>query len=175
MIEDARFPIGKFDVDRFSDRHQNIGVISQLSTNLRIAVGKLGDAQLDTPYREGGWTLRQTVHHIADSHINSFCRFKLALTEDVPTIRPYHEDLWAELSDSRLSIEPSLQIIDGVHTRWTTLLKNMTEADFARELLHPDSGKWTLEEMLGLYAWHSLHHLTHITSTCERNEWILSS
>lgn len=171
MTADARFPIGKFDADRFSDRRANIAVISQLPADLRVAVGKLDNAQLDTPYREGGWTLRQTVHHIADSHINSLCRFKLALTEDAPTIRPYREELWAELPDSLLPVEASLQIIDGVHTRWSALLERMTDADFKRELEHPDSGKWTLDAMLGLYAWHSLHHLAHITTTCKRNGW----
>lgn len=171
MKSDPRFPIGRFDPAAFADRDVNIGIIAGLPGELSDTVGSLNDEQLDTPYREGGWTLRQTVHHIADSHINSFCRFKLALTEDVPTIRPYHEELWAELADSGLDVGTSLKIIDGVHTRWTALLKNMSESDLARELIHPDSGKWTLEAMIGLYAWHSKHHLAHITKTCERNGW----
>ena len=121
---------------------------------------------------EGGWTLRQTVHHIADSHINSLCRFKLALTEDeTPTIVPYYEDRWAELADSNLPVDASLAIIDGVHARWAELLRNMSDADYAREFKHPETGPWTLEKVLGLYAWHSLHHTAHISTTREKNEW----
>ena len=139
---------------------------------LRAAVGGLTDEQLDTPYRPDGWTLRQTVHHIADSHINSLCRFKLALTEDeAPTIRPYYEDRWAELADSNLPVDVSLAIIDGVHSRWAELLQNMTDADFEREFIHPETGTWKLEKVLGLYAWHSLHHTAHITGTREWNGW----
>lgn len=171
MTSDPRFPIGRFDPAAFADRDVNIRIISALPGELASVLSGLNSDQLDEPYREGGWTLRQTAHHIADSHINSFGRFKLALTEDVPTIRPYHEDHWAELADSKLDVGASLNIIDGIHTRWTALLQNMSEADFERELIHPDSGKWTLDGMLGLYAWHSKHHLAHITKTCDRNGW----
>jgi len=136
------------------------------------AVSGLTDEQLDTPYREGGWTLRQTVHHVADSHINSFCRFKLALTEDdPPTIRPYYEDRWADLPDSNLPVEVSLKIIEGVHQRWTRMLKTMTDADFEREFIHPETGPWKLEKALAMYAWHSRHHTAHITSLRETNNW----
>jgi hypothetical protein len=169
---DLRFPIGKFDPAAYPSRAENIDTITGLPANVRAAVEGLTDAQLDTPYRPEGWTLRQTVHHIADSHINSLCRFKLALTEDeTPTIRPYMEDRWAELADSKLPVDVSLAIIDGVHTRWAELLKNMTDADYAREFRHPETGNWTLENVLGLYAWHSRHHTAHITSTRERNGW----
>ncbi|QYO65357.1 YfiT family bacillithiol transferase [Leptolyngbya sp. 7M] len=171
---DLRFPIGKFDPAAYASRAENINTIANLPADLKIAVRDLSDEQLDTPYRDGGWTLRQTVHHIADSHINSFCRFKLALTEEMPTIRPYLEDKWAELSDSKLSIDVSLSIIEGVHTRWGELLRTMSDEDFARRLLHPETGQWTLEQMTGLYAWHSRHHTAHITSTRERFDWIFA-
>lgn len=170
--EDPRFPIGKYDAAAYSSREENINTIANLPANIRTAIDGLTDAQLDTPYREGGWTLRQTVHHIADSHINSLCRFKLALTEvDAPTIRPYYEDRWAELADSKLPIDASLAIIEGVHTRWAEILRNMTDADFQREFIHPETGTWKLENVLGLYAWHSRHHTAHLTSTRERNGW----
>ena len=172
MNNDPRFPVGKFDLDAYADRGANLNTIAALPDKLRAAVAGLTEEQLDTPYREGGWTLRQTVHHVADSHINSYCRFKLALTEDeVPTIRPYYEDRWAELADSDLPVETSLAIVDGVHQRWAALLGSMSDEDFAREFKHPETGNWTLEKVLGLYAWHSLHHTAHITSTRERNSW----
>ena len=170
--KDPRYPVGKFDPAAYSDRASNLATIAALPSRLRDAVAGLSDEQLDTPYRDGGWTLRQTVHHIADSHINSLCRFKLALTEDEPpTIRPYYEDRWAELADSKLQVEVSLAIVDGVHQRWMAMANAMTDEDFGREFVHPETGKWTLERVLGLYAWHSLHHTAHITSTRERNGW----
>ena len=169
---DLRFPIGKYDPAAYSSRTDNVRTIADLPANLRAAVNGLSAEQLDTPYRPEGWTRRQTVHHIADSHINSLCRFKLALTEDeTPTIRPYYEDRWAELADSKLPVDISLAIIDGVHARWAELLRNMTDADYTREFTHPETGNWTLENVLGLYAWHSRHHTAHITSTRERNGW----
>lgn len=167
-----RFPIGGFDPAAFPSREKNINTIANAAAGVRSAVKGLSDEQLDTPYRPDGWTLRQTVHHIADSHINSLCRFKLALTEDEPpTIRPYFEDRWAELADSKLPVEISLAIIDGVHRRWVELLKSMSDADFEREFIHPETGTWKLEKVLALYAWHSLHHTAHITKTRERNGW----
>lgn len=170
--QDLRFPIGKFDPALYPSRDKNISTIANLLAEVRVAIADLTDEQLDTPYRPGGWTLRQTVHHIADSHINSLCRFKLALTEDEPpTIRPYYEDRWAELADSKLPVEVSLGIIDGVHRRWAELLNSMTDAEYEREFIHPETGTWKLEKVLALYAWHSLHHTAHITSTRERNGW----
>ena len=170
--KDPRFPVGKFDPSAFSDRTTNLATIANLPDRLREAVADLTDEQLDTPYRDGGWTLRQTVHHIADSHINSLCRFKLALTEDEPpTIKPYAEDRWAELADSKLPVDVSLAIVDGVHQRWTAMAEAMSDEDFRLEFVHPETGNWTLEKVLGLYAWHSLHHTAHITSTRERNGW----
>jgi uncharacterized damage-inducible protein DinB len=172
MSDDPRFPVGKFDISNYPSHDENVKTISRLPTNLNAAVAGLSDAQLDTPYRDGGWTLRQTVHHIADSHINSFCRFKLALTEDEsPTIRPYYEDRWAELADSNMPVDVSLKIVEGIHSRWTSLLESMSDDDFKREFVHPETGNWTLEKVLALYAWHSLHHTAHITSTRERNGW----
>lgn len=171
MELDLRYPIGRFDPASFPSKDENIDTIASLPEKIRAAVEGLSDEQLDTPYREGGWTLRQTVHHIGDSHLNSLCRFKLALTEDAPTIRPYHEDKWAELADSRLGVEPSLAMIDGVHARWAELLKNMSDDDLQREFIHPETGNWTLEKVLALYAWHSLHHTAHITRTRERMGW----
>lgn len=164
-IDDLRFPIGKFDLGAAVDRAAraaNIAAIGELPDLIEAAVAGLTDVQLDTPYRPGGWTIRQTVHHVADSHINSFCRFKLALTEDVPTIRPYFEERWAELADSRLPIEPSLAIIRGVHLRLHALLKSMRDGDFERELVHPDSGRFSVDKLLALYAWHGRHHVAHI-------------
>lgn len=174
MSEDLSYPIGKFDRNFEFDaelKKQFINSIAELPGKLNLAVEDLKDDQFDTPYRPGGWTVRQTIHHVADSHLNALTRFKLALTEDVPTIRPYYEDRWAELADSRLPVESSLQIVENLHRRWTTLLEAMTDADFQKRLIHPDSGEWTLGQMLGLYAWHGLHHTAHITRLRERNDW----
>lgn len=169
---DLRYPIGKFDYAAFSSHSENIETIAGLPLILRTAVDGLSDEQLDTAYRPEGWTLRQTIHHIADSHMNSTIRFKLTLTEeDSPTIRPYYEDRWAELADSKLPVDISLRIIEGIHARWAELLRNMTEADFSREFIHPETGNWTLEKALALYAWHSKHHTAHITGTRERGGW----
>jgi hypothetical protein len=162
-----RFPIGRFDpsvpVSR-EMRADNIAAIGGLPDLLEAAVEGATEALLNTPYRPGGWTVRQTVHHVADSHINSICRFKLALTEDVPTIRPYFEERWAELADSRLPIGPSLAIIRGVHLRLHALLRSLNDEEFTRELIHPDSGRLTIETLLALYAWHGRHHVAHIES-----------
>ena len=174
MKEDLRFPIGKFDAQfevTPEIRNSFIQTIADLPKNLEKAVADLNDKQLDTPYRPEGWTVRQTVHHIADSHLNSYCRFKLALTEDVPTIHPYYEDRWAELADSQMPIDVSMKIIEGLHLRWANLLDSMTDEDFKKQLNHPESGSWTLEKMLGLYDWHSRHHTAHITELRARRNW----
>jgi len=175
MSVDPRYPIGKFERSgsiNAADTSAFIDVIRELPMKMRASVDGLSDDQLDTPYRDGGWTLRQTIHHVADSHINSFCRFKLALTEDeAPTIRPYYEDRWAELADSKLPVDVSLKIIEGVHARWASMLDSMSDDDFRREFVHPETGTWKLEDVLALYAWHSRHHTAHITSTRERNGW----
>lgn len=174
MSDDLRFPIGKFDSGREVTpelRREYIQTIKALPQNLENAVADLTKEHLDTPYRPEGWTVRQTVHHIADSHLNSYCRFKLALTEDTPTIRPYYEDRWAELKDSEMPIDVSMKIIEGVHARWANLLDSMSDADFQRKLNHPETGEWTLGKVLGLYDWHSKHHTAHITNLRERNGW----
>ena len=174
MSEDLRYPIGKFDSNiEISPeiRQEFIETIAELPEKIRKSVDNLSDTQLDTPYRPEGWTVRQLVHHIADSHLNSFCRFKLALTEDFPTIRPYYEDRWALLADSQMPVEDSLKIIEGIHSRWTSLLKSLTDKEFQRKLNHPDSGEWTIEKFLALYAWHSRHHTAHITALSKRNGW----
>lgn len=171
-MSDPRYPIGEFDLGNFSDRVENLRTIAELPAKVTAAVGGLTDEQLDTPYRDGGWTVRQTVHHIADSHMNSQIRFKLALTEDeVPTIKPYYEDRWAELGDSKLPVDVSLKLIDAIHTRWSALLDSMSDQDFQKQFIHPETGAWTLDGALALYAWHSKHHTGHITSLRERMRW----
>ena len=174
MSDDLRFPIGEFDADieiTPEVRNSFIKTISDLPDKIRDAVKVLSDEQIDTAYRPGGWTIRQVVHHVADSHMNSYCRFKLGLTEELPTIRAYYEDRWAELPDSKLPIEFSLKIIEGIHTRWTTMLESMSDDDFSRKLIHPETGEWRLDKLLALYDWHSRHHTAHITSLCERMSW----
>lgn len=174
MNEDLRFPIGEFDKNIAvtpAIRDGFIKTILNLHDNLSRAISGLNESQLETPYRPGGWTVKQAVHHIADSHINSFVRFKLALTEVAPTIRPYFEDRWAELPDSRMPVDVSMQIIQGVHLRWAKILMEMSEEDFQRKLIHPDSGEWRLENFLALYDWHSRHHTAHITHLRVRNSW----
>ena len=174
-MNDFRYPIGEFDrnYDTSPDaRRERIETITNLPGLVADAVAGLSEAQIETPYRPGGWTVRQTVHHIADSHANSFIRFKLALTEDeVPTIRPYYEDRWAELGDSRLPIDVSLKMLDAIHSRWIALLNSMSEAEYQKKFIHPETGEWTLDAALALYAWHSQHHTAHITSLREREGW----
>lgn len=174
MSEDLRYPVGEFDRNFEMTpllRRELIDTIAACPAGVRKAVEGLSDEQLDTPYRPGGWTVRQTVHHIPDSHLNSYCRFKLALTEDNPEIRPYYEDRWAELADSKMPIGVSLDLLDNVHSRWVTLLKSLTDEDCARKLRHPESGEWTVDYFIALYAWHGRHHTAHITSLRERMGW----
>ena len=174
IAEDLRFPVGKFDKSSAGPerRAEFVQIINDLPKNIANAVEGLNEAQLDTPYRPGGWTVRQTVHHVADSHINSYVRFKLALTEDEPpTIKPYYEDRWAELADSKLPIDVSLAIINGVHQRWVSMLRSMSDAEFEKTFRHPETGDWSLDAALALYAWHSLHHAAHITRLREREGW----
>jgi len=171
-MEDPRFPIGKWqrrDVLTPAERSAAVDAIAATPARLREAVAGLSGAQLDTPYRDGGWTLRQVVHHLPDSHLNSYCRYKLALTEERPLVRGYDEARWAELNDARdTPVEVSLALLESLHARWVTILRGMTEADFARVLQHPDNGEMTLDMMTSLYAWHGAHHVAHVTSTRER-------
>jgi uncharacterized damage-inducible protein DinB len=175
MSEDLRYPIGEFDRNfeiSPAARSERITTITELPDRLADAIDGLDDAQIDTEYRPGGWTVRQTVHHVADSHANSLIRFKLALTEDEPpTIRPYYEDRWAELGDSKLPIGVSLNMLDSIHSRWIALMDSMSEADFQKSFVHPETGEWTLEAALALYAWHSKHHTAHITHLRDRMGW----
>jgi hypothetical protein len=171
---DPRFPVGKFkpvpnpgrDI-----RSQAIADLSALPSRIRDAVKGLGDEQLDTPYRDGGWTVRQVVHHVADSHMNGLVRVKLALTEDSPTIKPYKENLWADLPDAKLPIELSLRIIDGVHQRIDAIVAGMRDADFQRTFVHPENGFTPLDTWVQLYGWHSRHHVAHITELRKRKGW----
>ncbi|MGA2807718.1 MAG: YfiT family bacillithiol transferase [Terracidiphilus sp.] len=173
--DELRFPIGRFSPPAGSTedvRATQIETLRLLPTRLRKAVSGLSDSQLDTPYRDGGWTLRQVVHHVADSHANSYIRFKLALTEDWPTIKPYDEAAWARLGDSRkLPIDGSLQFIEALHGRWVALLEELTAEDFEKGYNHPAMGRQSLAVALALYAWHSRHHTAHITSLRTRQGW----
>lgn len=165
--DELRFPVGPFHFDGRSTpeaREERIGEIAALPDRLRAAVGGLTPAQWETTYRPGGWTVRQLVHHLADSHMNALTRFKLALTEDEPTIKPYDEAAWAELADTR-DVPPgtSLALLEALHRRWTAVLRAMTPDDFVRTLRHPEHGRvLTLDEMLATYAWHGRHHLAHV-------------
>jgi uncharacterized damage-inducible protein DinB len=174
-IEKLQFPIGKFSASNPAipaDRSAQIQILRDLPQALRTAVAGLDDAQLDTPYRDGGWTVRQVVHHIADSHGNSFFRFKWALTEDWPTIKPYNEAEWAKLADSTaLPVEASLELIAPLHARWVALLESLSTDDFKKGYSHPDSGRQDLAKALAIYAWHSLHHTAHITNLRARQGW----
>jgi uncharacterized damage-inducible protein DinB len=174
-LESFRYPIGRFNAPAMSTagvRAAQIQTLRLLPERLQAAVNGLDDSQLDTPYREGGWNVRQLVHHIADSHANSYVRFKLALTEDWPTIKPYDEAAWANLPDSRwLPVDGSLAFIAALHARWVALLEAMTEEDFQRGFNHPEMGRQNLAKTLALYDWHSRHHTAHITGLRARQGW----
>lgn len=171
---DLRYPIGKFrfpDAVTAADRRRFLATVAATPRLLADAVRELNDTQLDTPYRPDGWTLRQIAHHVPDSHLNAYVRFKLALTEDEPTIKPYDQTLWAELLDSKAPVAMSLQFLEGLHARWVALLESMPEEAFARRFRHPESGVLALDQTLALYAWHGPHHVAQITSARERNGW----
>lgn len=166
-LERLRFPIGRFDPPPVplspETRTRLIDEIAAAPAALRAAVQGLSDAELDTPYRPGGWTVRQVVHHVPDSHMNSYVRFKLAATEDHPTIRTYDEAAWGELADAReADIGPSLDLLEALHARWTTWLRTLGPDAWARTLDHPEIGTLTLDQLLALYAWHGKHHVAHI-------------
>jgi uncharacterized damage-inducible protein DinB len=172
---DLSYPIGRFDFKQPVPPDAVPALIEDIATApaaLRGAIQGLAPEQLDTPYRPGGWTVRQTVHHVADSHMNSYIRLRLALTETEPTIRPYEQQLWAELPDARtMAPEVSLQLLDGMHERWVTLLRTLAPADFARTFRHPELGPVRLDTNLALYAWHGKHHTAHITGLRQRMGW----
>lgn len=171
---DLRYPAGKFDRPPDLSRSQLDTMIRGIEVaprNLRAAVAHLNEDQLDTPYRPEGWTVRQVVHHIADSHMNSYMRMKLALTENNPVIKPYDQERWATLADSSEPVEPSLALIDGLHHRWVSLLRSLKDGDFTRTFVHPESGLVRLDHNIALYEWHCRHHIAHITSLRRRMGW----
>lgn len=175
MAEDLRYPVGKWEKKTTLDdatRRRFIDEIAATPANIRKAVAGLTEQQLDTPYRDGGWTVRQVVHHVPDSHLNSYVRFKLALTEDTPPIKTYDEQKWAETPEvAKTPIAVSLQLLESLHTRWVALLRAMSAADFARRFQHPDLGEMNLDTLLSLYEWHGRHHVAHITTLRQRNGW----
>jgi uncharacterized damage-inducible protein DinB len=172
---DLRYPIGPFRRPAglsTEERTAAIAAIADAPARLREAVAGLDPAQLDTPYRPGGWTVRQVVHHVPDSHLNAYVRCKLALTEEEPTIRPYHEERWAELPEARSApIEPSLALLESLHRRWELGLRGMAAADWERMLVHPDSGRQSVEQLVALYVWHGRHHVAHVTALRRREGW----
>jgi uncharacterized damage-inducible protein DinB len=173
-LDDLRYPIGRFRMPTSTlpdVRAGHIEVLRQLPERLTAAVAGLDDAQLDTPYREGGWTVRQLVHHVADSHANCYVRFKLALTEDWPTIKGYDEKAWAKLADNSMPVDVSLAMITAMHARWVALLESMSEDDFRKGFTHPENGKQTLAVVLAIYDWHSRHHTAHVTALRARQGW----
>ncbi|MBZ5505227.1 MAG: putative metal-dependent hydrolase [Acidobacteriia bacterium] len=174
-MTDPRYPIGRYTPDPNptpETRNRHIDQIAGLPARMRQAVAGLKTDQIDTPYRDGGWTVRQVVHHVSDSHMNAYIRFKWAMTEDAPTIKAYEESEWAKLKDSQLTpAEVSVSLIESLHARWTVLLRSMTAEDFQRRFIHPDSGPHDVDWLLSLYSWHGNHHLAHITGLRERMKW----
>lgn len=172
---DPRYPIGKFAMPEQITpqlRLQAIGEIAALPANLTAAVAGLTDAQLETPYRDGGWTVRQVVHHVADSHMNAYIRLRLGLTETEPTIKPYEEAEWAKLEDaSRAPVDVSLRLLEPLHERWVRLLRGVTPEQYARPVRHPEAGLKSVDWLLFLYAWHSRHHTAHVTELRKQKGW----
>ncbi|PWW29515.1 putative damage-inducible protein DinB [Cytobacillus oceanisediminis] len=171
---DLRYPIGKFNYEGEPTAElleRWIKEIEELPLELKEAVKGLNDEQLDTAYRSEGWTIRQVVHHIADSHLNSYTRFKLTLTENTPTIKLYEEGKWAKLPDSKLPVDVSLKLIEALHSRWVFLLRSLKQDELEKTFQHPDSGVVKLSINIGIYAWHGLHHVAHITSLRDRLGW----
>jgi DinB family protein len=173
-VTDERYPIGKHTPVSALSAAERVTCIEQIAAapaNFRRAVAGLNDAQLDTPYRTGGWTVRQVAHHVPDSHMNAYMRFKWGLTEHSPAIKTYEEKDWAQTPEMRAPIAMSLDLLAALHVRWVTLLRAMSPADFARTIKHPESGTRSLDTMLGLYAWHGRHHTAHVTSLRQRMGW----
>ena len=174
-MTDLRYPVGEFEMagqTTEEERRKLIDEIAAAPAGLQAAVAGLSPEQLDTPYRPNGWTVRQVVHHVPDSHLNSYVRFKLALTEEEPTIKPYDEARWAELEDTRSTpVEVSLALLESLHERWVRLLRSLGPEEFARAFRHPERGVVTLEQNVALYAWHGRHHIAHVTSLRERMGW----
>jgi uncharacterized damage-inducible protein DinB len=174
-MDDLRYPVGKFRFPESVSAQELATFIDQIAeapAQLRAAISGLSDSQLDTPYRPGGWSVRQVAHHVPDSHMNSYVRFRLALTEDEPVIKPYEEKRWAELADARtLPVEPSLTLLEALHARWVPLLRSLSDSDWKRTFRHPELGLVSLENNAALYAWHGRHHVAQVTALCERMGW----
>jgi uncharacterized damage-inducible protein DinB len=174
-MSDPRYPLGRFTPDAEpapATRARHIEAIAGLPQRMRHALAGLNDNQVNTPYREGGWTVRQVVHHVPDSHLNAYIRFKWAMTEEKPTIKAYDETAWAALKDSELTpVEVSLDLLESLHARWAVLLRSLKAEDFQKTFVHPESGPHDLDWLLSLYSWHGNHHLAHITSLRERMGW----
>jgi len=175
MKMDLRYPVGTFTFKGALSNEQRRAMIDHIAATpekMRAAVKGLNDQQLDTPYRPEGWTVRQVVHHVPESHLNSYTRFKLAITEDEPTIKPYFEDRWAKLDDALTApIELSLNLLEALHERWVWFLRSLRDEDFQRTFRHPELGTVSLDKNVALYAWHGRHHVAHITSLREREGW----
>jgi hypothetical protein len=175
MVTDLRYPIGTLTYPpaiTLAERARAIEDIGALPANVRAAVNGLSDAQLDTPYRPGGWTVRQVVHHVADSHMHAYIRLKFALTEETPVIKPYDEKTWSALADMQLPVEISLSLLDAIHARWVAIYASMGPEDFARAFHHPELGQnLTLDQQAFGYSWHSRHHVAHITTLRQREGW----
>ena len=173
---DPRYPIGKYNPQPYSEnlKQEWLNDIRHLPQSLEISIQNLDEAQLNTPYREGGWKVKQLIHHVADSHINAYCRFKLGLTENNPSIRPYEEQLWAELKDvDIIPINISLTLLHALHSRWYATIKDLDETEWNRTVIHPERGKTlTLWHLLGMYSWHGKHHVAHVTSLRENKGWV---
>lgn len=172
---DPRYPIGRHlapSAPTLAQRQSAVNEVALLPERLRDAVRGLTDEQLDTPYRDGGWTVRQLVHHVADSHLNAVARFRFALTEADPAIKPYDEGAWALLHDAASApVQPSLQLLEGLHVRWVALLRNLDEGQWARAYVHPENGRTTLNQAVLLYAWHGRHHTAHVTALRRAKGW----
>jgi hypothetical protein len=173
---DPRFPIGKFQQQSSLTSEERAAAVRSLvetPAHLRAAVKGLSNTQLDTPYRDGGWTVREVVHHVPDSHMNAYMRMKHALTENAPTIKPYDQALWAKLADSTGPVESSLALLEGLHERWVRLIHSLAPADFSRTFVHPEypDAPRTLDWLLALYSWHGPHHVAHITTLRDRMGW----
>lgn len=175
VLDKLRYPIGKFNkasMDSNQYLERSIFAIETLPVKLQNVVSKLNEAQVNTPYRDGGWTVRQVVHHLPDSHLNAYIRFKWTLTESTPTIKAYREDLWAELPDSKAPVYISFNLLSGLHEKWVTLMRSLTASDWEKSYIHPETQKAvSLIEAVGMYAWHGEHHLSHIRNLIERKGW----
>ena len=174
-LDPLRYPIGRFQKQESLSPDQRASALRSLHQSpqkLHQAVNDLSTEQLDTPYREGGWTVRQLVHHLADSHMNAYVRMRLALTEDWPTVKPFNEAQWAKLADARLGpVESSVEILSALHARWVMLLTSLNEEDWKKGYVHPENGRQTIEQVLALYDWHGRHHLAHIAELRARMHW----